>query len=61
MRDDIEFYFIIIIFFRVPLRPRYLSAFIELGLKDGSQLIVADATTPNSIEFHLKLHAPMDT
>ena len=33
----------------------------ELGLKDGSQLIVADATSPSSIEFHLKLHSPMDT
>ena len=33
----------------------------ELGLTDGSQLIVADVTTPASIEFHLKLVGSMDT
>lgn len=35
--------------------------FLELELQDGAQLIVADVTSPNSIEFHLKLHASMDT
>jgi hypothetical protein len=34
---------------------------LELELKDGAQLIVADVTSPNAIEFHLKLDAPMDT
>lgn len=42
-------------------RPNLKKTLHELGLKDGSQLIVADATSPNSIEFHLKLHSPMDT
>lgn len=42
-------------------RPNLKKTLHELGLKDSSQLIVADATSPNSIEFHLKLHSPMDT
>jgi hypothetical protein len=33
---------------------------IDLELKDGSQLVVADSTTPNSIVFNLKIHALMD-
>ncbi|XP_057379438.1 NEDD8-activating enzyme E1 catalytic subunit-like [Daphnia carinata] len=42
-------------------RPNLKKTLKELELKDGAQLIVADVTSPNSIEFHLKLHASMDT
>ena len=47
------FYFFFYFIFRCVL--------LELELKDGAQLIVADVTSPNAIEFHLKLHAQMDT
>ncbi|XP_046632158.1 NEDD8-activating enzyme E1 catalytic subunit-like [Daphnia pulicaria] len=42
-------------------RPNLKKTLKELELKDGAQLIVADVTSPNAIEFHLKLDAPMDT
>lgn len=42
-------------------RPNLKKTLTELELKDGSQLVVADSTTPNSIVFILKVHSAMDT
>ena len=41
-------------------RPNLEKTLLELGLSDGSSILVADQTTPNALVFKLRMAAPPD-